>query len=63
MSSYLKMLDKARCTVNFCPPNPFADKKAMPANAQVDFIIERLKRFGVKGYSRDYVSRLIHEAI
>jgi hypothetical protein len=53
--------DKAKCTVNFASPNPFMGKPAMSLDERVSFIMGRLKKFGVRGYSEQYVRQLLSE--
>lgn len=59
--AYIKLLDNARCTVNFSAGNIFDGSKPMTYHQRVEFIMDRLARFRVKGYSKEYVSQLIKE--
>jgi len=60
--AYLKLLEeKAIMTVNTFAPNPLMGKPKPDVEEMTDFIMARLKRFGVKGYSREYVKQLVVE--
>ena len=60
--AYLKLLEeKARCTVNFGAGNIFDGSKPMTETERVEFLLARLSKFKVGGYSREYVAQLVKE--
>ncbi len=60
--AYLNLLEnKCRCTVNFCAGNIFTGEKPMTIKQRVDFLMNRLYKFKVRGYSREYVTQLVKE--
>jgi len=59
--TYLRLLDKARCTVNFGAGNIFDDSKPMDEQQRISFLIARLAQFKVRGYSKEYITQLVRE--
>lgn len=59
----MRLLDRAKCTVNFSAGNIFTGEKSMSMQQRVDFLATRLRQFGIKGYSRGYIEQLVRENI
>jgi len=57
-NAYVRMLDRARCTVNFCSPNYLDGRPGMSIDERVVFLIERLRRYHVGGYTAEYIRQL-----
>ena len=58
-TAYLKMLDKARCTVNF-EIEWYPKRHVLTALERVDFLTLRLEG---SGYSKQYIAQLVEENI
>lgn len=61
-NAYLRLLEKARCTLNYeieCYP----ERHVLSSVERVDFLISRLTKFKVRGYSKEYIIQLVKENI
>ena len=59
--AYLRLLDKARCTVNFSAGNIFDGSKPMTKTQRVNYLMARLAKFNERGYSLEYITQLLEE--
>ena len=60
-NAYLKLLDKTKCTLNYGAGNIFDHTPPLDNRERVEFLMLRIARFKVKGYSREYVTQLVNE--
>ena len=59
--AYLKLMDRAICTINFSAGNLFDHTPPLDKKERIEFLMLRLARFKVRGYSREYVEQLVEE--
>lgn len=60
--AYLKLLDKARCTVNVFVSSPFFKKPKLSREQKAQFLMKRLVEKGrASGYTIGYIKQLLWE--